>query len=599
MMEKKVKKSFFGNLFSKKRKAIDLNDNTIVTPTQAVLNNFKENRLAMTGLVTFVLVILLVFVGSLFIDFNPNYTASALRDLPPGRNYLNVPKELNGKTQKIVSGASFSFGIDESGKLYHWGKNTEKVFNLPKSLKNEAVADIAAGQRHVVALLESGDVVAWGDDNGNQVDTSVVDAKLSRSKVKKVFAGSLYSGAILGNKKVVTWGSNSVQQLTIPTSLDGHVVDVAAAPENLVLLLDNGTVHVTGATALSQKLPTELTDGSIKVTKVVASYLNGMALTSEGKVVTWGAGGNGLEVAKEFDQKVTDIAAGYDNFTVLLADGTVKSWGDKAVLGETEVPNAKAKAIFGSNFQNYMVKTDGKVQGWGLKGFVLGSDDQGRGILTRLIIGGRTSLLVGVFAAVISTLLGLMIGLISGFVGGRLDNLLMRLGEVVAAIPFLPLVITLSVIVGDRLSEVQRMYFIMAVLGVMSWVGLSRLIRGQILIEREKDFVLAARALGIKERSIIFRHILPSVLNIAVVSLTLSYAGMMLTEAGLSFLGFGIVPPTPTWGNMLTGAQKAEVVQVYWWRWVFPALIVFITVLAVNLVGDGLNSALDPKANEK
>lgn len=111
--------------------------------------------------------------------------------------------------------------------------------------------------------------------------------------------------------------------------------------------------------------------------------------------------------------------------------------------------------------------------------------------------------------------------------------------------------------------------------------------------------MLAARALGIKENRIILKHILPSVLSIAIVSMTLSYGGMMLTEAGLSFLGFGVLQPTPTWGNMLNGAQKAEVIQLYWWRWVFPALAVFITVLSVNLIGDGLRDAVDPKSNEK
>lgn len=598
-MKNQAKKSFFGKLFSKKPRKIDYDDNTIITPTQAVLTNFKENRLAMTGLFAFAFVLLLVFVGSLFMKFDENYTQPMLRNLQPGMNYLNVPKELNGNVEKIVSGASFSFAIDKQGNLHHWGKDTSKVFDIPKSVKGKKVADIAAGDRHVVALLQSGEVVAWGNNEGGQIDTSSVDAKLESAQISKIFTGSLYSGVVLQNKKIITWGSNSVQQLTVKPEWNGHIVDVAPSSENLVLLMDDGTVRITGATALSQKLPKELTDGSVKVKKIVTAYLNAMALTEDGKVITWGAGGADLDTPKTFDKKVIDITAGQVNFTVLLEDGTVHSWGDSAVLGEKDVPNAKAKAIFGSAFQNYMVQEDGKVQGWGLKGFFLGSDELGRAVFTRLIFGGRTSLLVGILAAVISTLLGLMIGLISGFVGGRLDNFLMRFGEIVVSIPFLPLVITLYVIVADTLNVTQRMYFIMGVLGFLSWVGLARLVRGQILIEREKDFVLASRALGIKESSIIFRHILPSVLSIAVVSLTLSYAGLMLTESGLSFLGFGVVPPTPTWGNMLTGAQKVEVIQIYWWRWVFPALAVFITVLAVNLVGDGLNSALDPKANEK
>ena len=139
----------------------------------------------------------------------------------------------------------------------------------------------------------------------------------------------------------------------------------------------------------------------------------------------------------------------------------------------------------------------------------------------------------------------------------------------------------------------------MIILGVISWPGLARLIRGQILAEREKDFVLAARALGIKSNVIILRHILPNIINIVIVSMTLSYAGSLLTEAGLSFLGFGVVPPSPSWGNMLIGAQKSEVIQMYWWRWILPAVCVLIAALSVNIVGDGLRDAMDPKANEK
>ncbi|MDO9591915.1 MAG: ABC transporter permease, partial [Erysipelotrichaceae bacterium] len=129
--------------------------------------------------------------------------------------------------------------------------------------------------------------------------------------------------------------------------------------------------------------------------------------------------------------------------------------------------------------------------------------------------------------------------------------------------------------------------------------GLARLVRGQILAEREKDFVLAARALGIRSNVIIMRHILPNVINVVIVSMTLGYAGSLLTEAGLSFLGFGVIPPSPSWGNMLTGAQDSTVITFYWWRWILPAVAVLIAALTVNIVGDGLRDAMDPKNNEK
>ncbi|HPD12175.1 MAG TPA: ABC transporter permease, partial [Bacilli bacterium] len=132
-----------------------------------------------------------------------------------------------------------------------------------------------------------------------------------------------------------------------------------------------------------------------------------------------------------------------------------------------------------------------------------------------------------------------------------------------------------------------------------SWPGLCRLVRGQILSEREKDFVTAARALGIREKNIIIRHILPNVINVIILNTTLSYAGSLLTEAGLSFLGFGVVPPKPSWGNLLTGAQNLSVIQEYWWLWILPALFIVVTALSINLIGDGLREAMDPKANQR
>ena len=139
----------------------------------------------------------------------------------------------------------------------------------------------------------------------------------------------------------------------------------------------------------------------------------------------------------------------------------------------------------------------------------------------------------------------------------------------------------------------------MVILGVLSWTGLARLIRGQVLSERERDYVLAARALGIRNNNIMKRHILPSVFNIILVSASLGYAGSLLTEAGLSFLGFGVSPPSPSWGNILTAAQQTVVIETYWWRWVLPGVAIIVTALSVNLIGDALRDAMDPKSNER
>ncbi len=140
---------------------------------------------------------------------------------------------------------------------------------------------------------------------------------------------------------------------------------------------------------------------------------------------------------------------------------------------------------------------------------------------------------------------------------------------------------------------------IMVILGVLSWTSLARLVRAQVLAEREQEFVTAARAMGIKELTIVFKHIIPNVISVIIVTATLDFATCMLTESSLSFLGFGVALPRPTWGNMLNGAINSVVIKSYWWRWVFPSILLGVCCICINLVGDGLRDAIDPKSNER
>ena len=217
-------------------------------------------------------------------------------------------------------------------------------------------------------------------------------------------------------------------------------------------------------------------------------------------------------------------------------------------------------------------------------------------MLTRIVNGGKVTMTVGAISVIISLIIGIIMGGLAGYFGGKVDMLIMRVSEIVGGLPFLPFALLLSAIIGSRISVELRMYLIMLVLGVLSWTGICRLIRAQILAEREKEFVLAAQAMGVREGTIIFKHILPNVLSILLVEATLLFATCMLTESTLSYLGFGITPPTPTWGNMLTGANNSIVIQQYWWRWVFPAAIFGVCTICINLMGDAIRDAVDPKS---
>ncbi len=217
----------------------------------------------------------------------------------------------------------------------------------------------------------------------------------------------------------------------------------------------------------------------------------------------------------------------------------------------------------------------------------LGTDELGHDVLTRLLYAGRVSLTVGLSAAVASAVVGTVVGLLSGFYGGWTDQLLMRLVDVLLSIPDLPILIVLSRYFGGSLGG------IILVLVAFGWMGTARLVRGEVLRLKNQAFVEAARAVGASSARIMVRHLVPNALGPVIVSATLSVGGAILTEAALSFLGIGIQPPTPSWGNMLQNAQD------FIWRTpllaLWPGLMIFVTVLCCNFFGDGLRDALDPR----
>jgi peptide/nickel transport system permease protein len=224
----------------------------------------------------------------------------------------------------------------------------------------------------------------------------------------------------------------------------------------------------------------------------------------------------------------------------------------------------------------------------------MGTDELGRDVLARILAGGRVSLSVGILATALALLIGTLVGAFAGFYGGRLDNALMRLTDTFLSFPSLFVLIILGAIIRDiDLFEAGgSVPTIIVVIAVLSWMTLARLVRATFLSLREQEFVTAARAVGVLNRRLIFLHLLPNALGPILVQGALLTAYAIITESGLSYLGFGIQPPTPSWGNMLNAAQ-VHLTQ-YPWLAIFPGLMTFITVMAINFVGDGLRDAFDP-----
>ncbi len=220
----------------------------------------------------------------------------------------------------------------------------------------------------------------------------------------------------------------------------------------------------------------------------------------------------------------------------------------------------------------------------------LGTDDLGRSVLARMLYGARISLLVGFVAVGLSTLIGIVIGALAGFYGGWVDAVVMRFVDIMLCFPTFFLILAVIAFLDPSIWN------IMVVIGLTSWMGVARLVRAEFLSLRQRDFVLAARSLGANDSRLIFRHILPNALSPVLVSATLGVAGAILTESALSFLGIGVQPPTPSWGNMLIVGKQT--LGTAWWLSVFPGLAILLTVLGYNLLGEGIRDALDPRLKD-
>jgi len=231
-----------------------------------------------------------------------------------------------------------------------------------------------------------------------------------------------------------------------------------------------------------------------------------------------------------------------------------------------------------------------------------GTDTIGRDILARTIYGGQISLTIGIFAALVEVLVGVLIGALAGYFGRWIDDVLMRITEAMLIIPSLFLLIVLGKALGGKVPEIEilgrslsgSVVVIILVIGFTSWMYLARIVRANVLSLKELDFISASRALGVSDARIIFRHLLPNTIAPIIVSATLGVSGAILSEAYVSFLGLGVQTPTASWGNMLDSAVKY--LQTAPWLWFFPGLLILLTVLCINFIGDGLRDALDPRS---
>lgn len=626
-----LKRMFFGG-----SKVVAEEGERYDSPSKLAVKRFFRKPIAVIALVVLISMFLFVFIGPVFYPVDLTETGSEMlhTNVAPTMSLMKLPDDMKDGAVDISSRGTFTIGASTDGNLYMWGYYPKtkdpklNVMNVPEEVRGSKIVHVAAGSDHCVAISAEGKVYCWGAyDNGQygwdgsmiasarKQPEELMEGTIDASQVRQLVCGNQITAILMEDGTVYAWGNDGLNATNLSSVIkhgkkESRLVKLAFTNDGLYAIDENGTfvtgksskfnsITITDETGAKKTVDLYEHIGDRKIVDIAATGSAVALVTDDGELIVAGMK-EAAPVIPEGD-RIKAVSGGTRHFTLVTEQGRVYAWGQN-YRNQCQVPEALTEAgavdtVYASGFQNYAFKDGKYVDGWGLKGYLMGTDDMGRDVFNRIINGGKMTMTIGAVAVIVSTVIGIIIGCLSGYFGGAVDILLMRLTEIVGAIPFLPFALCLSAILqASDLHEDTRIFIIMVILGVLSWTGLAKLVRGQILAEREKEFVTAARSMGIREGRIAFRHILPNIISVILVSITLDFASCMLTESSLSYLGFGVQLPRPTWGNMLDGSRNALVIQSYWWRWLFPALFLSIVVICINIIGDTLRDILDPKS---
>lgn len=602
-------------------------DDRYDSPSKQAVKRFFRKPLATIAVIVLCCMFLFVFIGPMFDPVDLSYSEPLHTNVAPTMSLMKIPAAMKDSPIVISSRGSYTLGVDKNGDIHMWGyfssfskDPARNVMNVPADVKNANIVFGAAGSDHCVVIADDGTMYAWGAyDNGQYgrdgrmaamceylQPEEFIDGKIDVANVKQLVCGNQTTAVLMKDGTLHVWGNTSSAGQNVKSVLSTlkknelSAAKVCFTNSDMFVITEDGQ-FVPGKNAqynLYKGQDVQEFIGSRKVVDMTATGDSLALLLDDGSILTLGPETAEPDVAGE---TVVALSSGSRHFSLTTESGKVIAWGN-GKLGQTDVPASLMEAgavdqVISTGFQNYAFK-DGKfVDSWGLKGYIFGTDDMGRDVFNRVMNGGKMTMTIGAVAVIVSTIIGVIVGCVSGYFGGIVDIILMRVTEIFSSIPFLPFALVLSAVLqSSNLTEDTRIFIIMVILGLLSWTGLAKLVRGQVLAEREKEFVTAAKSMGVKESRIAFKHILPNIISVILVSVTLDFATCMLTESSLSYLGFGVKLPRPTWGNMLDGCRDSLVIQNYWWRWVFPALFLSLAVICINIIGDTLRDVLDPKS---
>ena len=526
----------------------------VLSPGMLVAKRFIRNRMAVTGLVILIFMFIFSFIGGLVSPYGQDqffYTDKTIRK---------------------------SFGEAKENTEFRYGSNSDELFGLTAQAK--AMLAIQQGKdtfnfsNHNYTMNKVSDEMFTVSCDGVMVGYAakdMVNADAADQKLSFEFNYQALTAYATGAKEFTADGVTYALAEDGGVTLDGadyayisRYLVQAISPDVFLSRDFKDKLLATIATAQDGKATFTYTDESL--------IMNEPEQTEDGENADGQTSGINTEDpnAPKQDDTSNTATAEYD----LEFKAATNSW---QILQE-------------KSSRQYDQYSFPNMKHW------LGTDMYGMDMLTRLMYGGRVSLLIGFIVIIIETVIGVIFGGISGYFGGWVDNLIMRIVDIFYCIPSMPVIIILGAAMdASRVDPTIRMVYLMLILGFLGWAGIARLVRGQILSLREQEYMAAAEACGLSVSRRIFKHLIPNVVPQLIVTCTMGLGSVIIMEATLSFLGLGVKFPFASWGNIISDVNNTHVLTTYWFIWIPAGVLLLLTVLAFNLVGDGLRDAFDPK----
>lgn len=526
----------------------------VLSPGMLVAKRFIRNRMAVTGLVILIFMFVFSFIGGLVSPYGQDqffYTDKTIRK---------------------------SFGEAKENTEFRYGSNSDELFGLTAQAK--AMLAIQQGKdsfsfsNHNYTMNKVSDEMFTISCDGVMVGYAakdMVNADAADQKLSFEFNYQALTAYATGAKEFTADGVTYALAEDGGVTLDGadyayisRYLVQAISPDVFLSRDFKDKLLATIATAQDGKATFTYTDESL--------IMNEPEQTEDGENTDGQTSGINTEDpnAPKQDDTSNTATAEYD----LEFKAATNSW---QILQE-------------KSSRQYDQYSFPNMKHW------LGTDMYGMDMLTRLMYGGRVSLLIGFIVIIIETVIGVIFGGISGYFGGWVDNLIMRIVDIFYCIPSMPVIIILGAAMdASRVDPTIRMVYLMLILGFLGWAGIARLVRGQILSLREQEYMAAAEACGLSVSRRIFKHLIPNVVPQLIVTCTMGLGSVIIMEATLSFLGLGVKFPFASWGNIISDVNNTHVLTTYWFIWIPAGVLLLLTVLAFNLVGDGLRDAFDPK----